>query len=88
MTNSTLCAIINSMEAKERYRIKGKIYYKLVEEQLRDCDKDLVDAIWQVQNTKGDMFRLLISRGGRNYTLYEINGSYPVLKTNSISKVG
>ena len=76
------------MEAKERYRIKGKIYYKISEEQLRDCDRDLADGIWRMQNPKGETFRLLIAHNGRRYTLYTVDGSKCILKTNSISKVG
>ena len=87
MTNSGLCAILSNMEAKERYRIKGKIYYKVSEEVLKDSDFDLVDGIWRMQNPKGENFRLLISRGGKRYTLYTADGSKFVLKTNSISRV-
>ena len=75
------------MKAKERYRIKGKIYYKVSEEVLKDSDFDLADGIWRMQNPKGENFRLLISRGGKRYTLYTADGSKFVLKTNSISRV-
>ena len=87
MTNSGLCAILPNMTAKERYRIKGKIYYKISEEELKDSDFDLADGIWCMQNPKGENFRLLIGRGGKRYTLYTVDGSKFVLKTNSISKV-
>ena len=87
MTNSGLCAILSNMEAKERYRIKGKIYYKVSEEVLKDSDFDLADGIWRMQNPKGENFRLLISRGGKRYTLHTADGSKFVLKTNSISRV-
>lgn len=87
MTNSRLSVILRIMEAKIRYRIKGKIYYKISEEVLKDSDFDLADGIWRMQNPKGENFRLLIGRGGKRYTLYTADGSKFVLKTNSISKV-
>lgn len=87
MTNSGLSAILPIMEAKIRYRIKGKIYYKISEEELKDEDYSLADGIWRMQNPKGEIFRLLIARGGKRYTLYTADGSKFVLKTNSISKV-
>ena len=87
MTISGLSDILFAMEAKIRYRIKGKIYYKISEETLKDDDYSLADGIWRVQNTKGEEFRLLIARGGKRYTLYTADGSKFVLKTNSISRV-
>ena len=87
MTNSTLSCILGIMEEKVRYRIKGKIYYKISEEQLKQDDYDLVDGIWHVKNAKGDEFRLLVGKGGRRYTMYTLDGKIQVLKTNSISKV-
>ena len=87
MTNSRLSVILRIRETKIRYRIKGKIYYKVSEEVLKDSDFDLADGIWRMQNPKGENFRLLISRGGKRYTLYTADGSKFVLKTNSISRV-
>jgi hypothetical protein len=75
------------MEAKIRYRIKGKIYYKVSEETLKDEDYSLVDGIWRMVNPKGESFRLLIGHGGKRYTLYTLDTGKFVLKTNSISKV-
>ena len=75
------------MEAKVKYRIKGKIYYKVLEEQLKTDDYDIVDGIWRMTNPKGEEFRLLIARGGRKYTLYTLDGRKCILKTNSISRV-
>ena len=86
MTNSGLCSILPNMTAKERYRIKGKIYYKISEEELKESYFDLADGIWRMQNPKGDNFRLLIARGGKRYTLYTEDSKF-VLKTNSISRV-
>lgn len=75
------------MNKKIRYRIKGKIYYKLNEVQLSQNDSDLVDAVWNIVNAKGEEFRLVIGRGGKRYTLYTSDGNNQVLRTTSISKV-
>lgn len=75
------------MSEKIRYRIKGKIYYKLLEEKINPEDFSLVEGIWHVENTQGEKFRLLIGKGYRRYTLYTLDGSKVVLRTTSISKV-
>lgn len=74
------------MNDKIRYRIKGKIYYKVGEEV---GDTSLVDAIWIMENPKKEVFRLLIGKYGKRYTLYSGDGMHAkvVLKTTSISKV-
>ena len=37
-------------------------------------DTSLVDGIWNMQNSTGDQFKLLISKGGKKYTLYTLDG--------------
>lgn len=87
MTLSTTCAKINIMEVQEKYRIKGKIYYKIFEETINPEDYSLVDGVWHLKNPKGEEFRLLVGKGGRRYTMYPINGRNPICKVKSISKV-
>ena len=72
---------------KVRYRIKGKTYYKLKEEVIRPEDASLVDGIWHMSNPKGEMFRLLIGKGHKRYTMYTFEGSSVVLRTTSISEI-
>ena len=75
------------MTEKIRYRIKGKIYYKTGEDPMESLDLTLVDGIWHMSNPKGEVFKLLIGRGGKRYTMYSFDGTNVILKTNSISKV-
>lgn len=72
--------------ARQKFRIKGKIYYKESEEIIRDEDRCLVDSIWRMSNPKGETFRLLISAGKRRYTMYQNDGKL-FLRTYSISPV-
>lgn len=74
---------------KERYRIKGKTYYKVGEEQVNPSDRDLVSEIWKLENPKGEKFKLLIRYGRSNtFTLYtdEVN-TKQIYRTYSISRI-
>ena len=62
------------MECLGKYILKGRTYYKLSEDVISGDDSSLVDGIWNMQNTKGEQFKLLISKGGRKYTLYTLDG--------------
>lgn len=75
------------MSEKIRYRIKGKTYYKLSEEALKDTDTSLAEGIWKMSNPKGEEFKLFISKGNKCYTLYSADGRTRILKTNSISRI-
>lgn len=71
----------------EKYRIKGKIYYKVGEIPIPPEDACIVASMWLMQNPKGETFKLLARGVGSNeYTLYNSKSSV-VLKTRSISKV-
>lgn len=71
----------------EKYRIKGKIYYKVEELPIAPEDLCIVSSMWVMKNVKGETFKLL-SRGlGRKeFTLYDSKSSL-VFRTRSISKV-
>lgn len=75
------------MSEKIRYRIKGKTYYKLSEEPLKEEDLTFAEGIWKMSNPKGEEFRLLISKGQRYFTLYSADGRTRILKTTSISRI-
>ena len=72
---------------KEKYRIKGKVYYKVAEEVVSEEDKCIVSEIWSMTNPSGEEFRLLIRRGkSTQYALYAKGGGL-IHRTNSISQV-
>lgn len=72
----------------EKYRIKGKTYYKIQEEYVPEADRDIVSEIWNIKNSKGEEFRLLIrnQKSGKQYSLYMKNGNC-LFRTHSISKI-
>lgn len=71
----------------EKYRIKGKIYYKVEELEVKEEDRCVASAMWTVKNVKGDMFRLIFRNGASKvYSLYNDKGAL-VLRTRSISQV-
>lgn len=72
---------------KERYRIQGKIYYKIGEESVKDEDKCFVGQIWLLKNTLGEEFKMYISPGNKRYTIYTSEQKV-LLKTFHITKVG
>lgn len=72
---------------KERYKIRGKVYYKVGEEHIDPSDRGIVDEIWTMNNPKGETFRLMIRRGrSSHFSLYDSAGKN-IVKTYSITKM-
>lgn len=72
---------------EEKYRIKGKTYYKIEELPIGEEDACIINLKWRMENSKNKVF-LLYARTGKcaNYALYDENGKLE-LKTRSISKI-
>ena len=72
----------------DKYRIKGKTYYKLSEQPLEDKELDFITAIWNMTNTKGDELKLVIRHGSRSssYIMYNKDG-LRLFDTYSISYI-
>lgn len=74
-------------ENYEKWRIKGRIYYKIGEDPVSPEDKCIASEIWRIKNVAGEQFRMIIRSGKHStYTLYNSKDTM-VFRTRSIAKV-
>lgn len=75
-------------EKFDRYRIKGKTYYKVQSLPVNEDDRDIVSEIWIMKNVEDENFKLFIRHQRKNtvYSMYSDNGPC-LFKTYSITKV-
>lgn len=71
---------------QERYKIKGKTYYKVGEEKVNEGDRCFIGCIWLMKNPSNEDFKLLIAPNNKRFTLYSIDGK-TIARTYSISKI-
>lgn len=72
----------------DKYRIKGKTYYKVGDKPVSETDRDFVSEIWLMKNANDEDFTLIIRRSkiSSTFSLYKSDGPL-VYRTYSISKV-